>query len=83
MLNHPEQKRDEIYLGNCTPTATGGVPSGKHFSGLKSARFGTVAYEALGKLIPSNHKPPLRPLFINKPDSELYEKIMKEVMRET
>lgn len=56
MKKHPEQKENEIYMGN-----NAGYP---YYSGWHSKRIGQIAYDINGELINPDYK--LVPWFINK-----------------
>jgi hypothetical protein len=71
MLTHPEQQKNETYLGNTT------VTNGKikpHLNPLTTARIGNIAYTHDGKKI--KNRDDLKPLFINRSESSMYDDIM-------
>jgi hypothetical protein len=68
--NHPERKKDEIFLGN-------GVEIHSRYSSLKTVRYGEKAYELGGNLILNTN---LRPIFINKSEEKEHDRLMKEAI---
>ena len=56
MLNHPEQTKDEVYLGNAPKTRLSDFP------GLKTMTVGQIAYDIHSKKIKPSEG--FKPLFI-------------------
>lgn len=75
MINHPEQKKDEIFMGN-TSAVDGPRECFRH---LKSLRIGDRAYDVEGKeKLPKDY---MRPLFIGKHEAPEYDRIYLEQMK--
>ncbi len=68
MRQHPEQRNDEIFVGNTCGT---GVP--QYLSGIKTARVGQQAYPLYGPAIPPDQ---MRPLFVGRGEAAQYDAIM-------
>jgi hypothetical protein len=75
MTNHPEQREDEVFLGN-VPTNRG---ARECFGNLKSLRLGNQAYDVYGKEKISQDY--MRPSFIGKHEEENYNRIYMAEMR--
>lgn len=73
MLRHPEQKPNEVYLGNTID----GIK--EHLSDLKTIRLGKQAYDLKGIKIKSPTA--YKPIFISKDEYQVYDRIMTERCR--
>jgi hypothetical protein len=57
-MKHPEQKENEVFLGNFTK-------GGYYSIGWKTKRVGEIAYYAdISKVIPHNYNPKYYPIFV-------------------
>ena len=76
---HPELKENEIFVGNHI-FKDGIINIPKHLCSIKSVRIGDIAYYIDGKQIIDNNDCGylIRPIFIDKKDSEIYDKIMTD-----
>lgn len=69
MTNHPEQKKNEHYLGN---TSHGEIPD--YLSDFKTIRVGKVAFEVNGKVMPASEG--YLPLFVGDSEFLKYDSVM-------
>lgn len=76
MMQHPEQKPEEIYLGNSRPAR---LAAPKLAATLTTLRAGTVAYDVDGNKLPASEG--LVPLFLARAEAAAYDAIMMEEFR--
>ena len=76
MNHHPEQKENEVYLGN----HQGEIPY--YLEGLKTLRLGTVSYSLSGTKLSRETFPELKPMFIDKSESYRYDCIMNDIIKD-
>ena len=67
-MNHEKCATNEVFVGNVSGTQ---LPS--KFSHISSARLGTEALDIHGKSIDRDQ---MRPMFINRADSDAYDRVM-------
>lgn len=78
MHTHPEQTKDEVYLGNFT--AAEGIPA--HLATIPSMRLGTTAYDIDGKKLAASEG--MLPVFVKRGhDLDAYERIMAARLKKT
>lgn len=74
MRTHPEQRENEIYLGNhCIKGTNKSDTIEKHLNHLKTLRLGEQAYDLDGKKISQDY---YRPLFVDKSEFKIYDETM-------
>jgi hypothetical protein len=74
MTRHPEQAKDEVFVGNTSSTR--GIPL--HLRELTTIRMGEVAYDIHGLELSPDY---MRPLFVHDSEAEQYEAVQLQRRR--
>lgn len=74
-MHHEPCEQNEVFIGN---TQLSGWPK-PYLSSLKTARIGSQALDIDGKKIDTQY---MRPMFINRSESQSYDSIMEAKLKE-